>query len=178
MCAYQRRIIEMTTAPAKYSTRQIGRVDGPWIPLRSDEVEVVELAVVIEPSRSERGETGFHGEHVVACELAYQDRAGTSRWSPPGVPKLLPPTQKGCAERRPRGGHYVDVQGGRACRVGERAGWESTLTRPVGRSRRDFAPQPSPHGRVRLPANGRECRRAPVRRRRWLRSDACCLRRP
>src|ERR1700720_1829039 len=50
----------------------IGRVDDPWTPLRSDEVEVVELAVVIEPPRSERGETRLHGEHVVA-----QTRTGT-----------------------------------------------------------------------------------------------------
>ena len=39
---------------------------GPGAPLWSDEVEVVELAVVIERPGAERGETRLHGEHVVA----------------------------------------------------------------------------------------------------------------
>ena len=39
----------------------VGRVDGSGAPLRGDEVEVIELAVMIELPRSECGEARFHG---------------------------------------------------------------------------------------------------------------------
>ena len=45
---------------------RIGCGDRSRAPLGSDEVEIVELAVVIERPGPERGETRLHGEHVVA----------------------------------------------------------------------------------------------------------------
>ena len=50
----------------------IRRVDGSRAPLRSDEVEAVEVAVVIKCPRSERREARLHRQHIVA-----QPRAGT-----------------------------------------------------------------------------------------------------
>src|SRR6201996_8314517 len=49
----------------------IGRLDGSRVPLRSDEIEVVEVPMVVECAGTEGGETGLDGEHVVA-----QTRAG------------------------------------------------------------------------------------------------------
>lgn len=43
----------------------IGCIDGPGAPLRGDEVQIVEIAVVVELARPEGGETRFHGAHVV-----------------------------------------------------------------------------------------------------------------
>ena len=54
------------------STWGSGASIGPGLHWRSDEVEVVELAVVIQRAGSERGETRLHGEQVVA-----QPRTGT-----------------------------------------------------------------------------------------------------
>ena len=48
----------------------VGRVDRPRTPLRGDEVQVVELAVVIELSGPERQEARLHREQVVAQSWA------------------------------------------------------------------------------------------------------------
>lgn len=45
---------------------RVGSVDGSRTPLRSNEVEVVEVAVVIERPGAERREARLHGEQVVA----------------------------------------------------------------------------------------------------------------
>ena len=44
---------------------RIGGLDGPGAPLAVEEVEVVEVAVVVEWRTTETGEAGLHGEHVV-----------------------------------------------------------------------------------------------------------------
>ena len=131
----------------------IGGVNGPGAPLRSNEVEVVELAVVIECPGSERREARLHGEQVVAQpwarpieghavtphDVCAHLRAQTEPELPAGRFLKLPrrgrrdkrTTRKGHRDARGQleagrglGGHG-GVEIGRAARLGEQQAGES-----------------------------------------------------